>query len=459
MNNAGSRCRPTRIPRVTTSSGSPTAISRSCAIGVSVRHRDDVLPDLHARQFEHGAESADNGGTAQIQRRDTRAELGQQESIVQRQRQRFEIAHTSDSEQFGALRYLHCLRDVGRGDSESAFQHARRRIEPEVREVLDKAREPACTDLSRFTQHNAANARMARDQSIRDEGFQRVANRLARNAELGTQVRFGRKCVPGIEITREAAKQYFAHLQIFWERVEKFLDWGGPPDVWRRLAHDLYDHEPPRSPSWRPGGGPSSISVAREQTAVRTSGGGVLVWHRSLSRDSQIRHSPVCLMMGKRGGSDERQTPRSHAPPFDCIRCRRFHSGRAAAPDIALAQAAPVESRLDTVLKRGKLFVATFSTNPPVCFVDESGKPAGFDIDITRLIARGLLNDETKVDFITVDSSGRWPAASSGRADFGIAATTIYPDRAIRLAFTGPHMDSESRSWSDRMPGSGVSRI
>jgi len=114
----------------------------------------------------------------------------------------------------------------------------------------------------------------------------------------------------------------------------------------------------------------------------------------------------------------------------------------AGAPGIALAQAAPAESRLDIVLKRGKLLVATFSTNPPVCFVDESGKPAGFDIDITRLIARGLFDDATKVDFITVDSSGRWPAVLSGRVDFGIAATTIYPDRAIRLAFTAPYMDS-----------------
>ncbi len=112
------------------------------------------------------------------------------------------------------------------------------------------------------------------------------------------------------------------------------------------------------------------------------------------------------------------------------------------AADAADAQIAPAESRLDIVLKRGKLLVATFSTNPPVCFVDESGKPAGFDIDITRLIARGLFDDATKVDFITVDSSGRWPAVLSGRVDFGIAATTIYPDRAIRLAFTAPYMDS-----------------
>jgi polar amino acid transport system substrate-binding protein len=114
----------------------------------------------------------------------------------------------------------------------------------------------------------------------------------------------------------------------------------------------------------------------------------------------------------------------------------------AVSPDSAQAQPAAAESRLDTVLKRGRLLVATFSTNPPVCFIDEGGKPAGFDIDIARLIARGLLNDESKVDFITVDSSGRWPAVLSGRADFGIAATTIYPDRAIRIAFTSPYMDS-----------------
>lgn len=100
------------------------------------------------------------------------------------------------------------------------------------------------------------------------------------------------------------------------------------------------------------------------------------------------------------------------------------------------------ESRLDQVMKRDKLIVATYSTAPPLCFKDEKGDLVGFEIDLVRIIAAGLLGDANKVEFLIIDSAGRFPAVLSGKADFGIASTTIYPDRANRVAFTAPYMDS-----------------
>ena len=99
-------------------------------------------------------------------------------------------------------------------------------------------------------------------------------------------------------------------------------------------------------------------------------------------------------------------------------------------------------SRLDEIVKRDKLIVATFGTAPPFCYTDENGKLVGFDIDIARLIAKSLLGDENKVEFVTVTSEGRWPAVNSGRADIGLASTTVYPDRALRVAFSRPYIDS-----------------
>jgi polar amino acid transport system substrate-binding protein len=113
----------------------------------------------------------------------------------------------------------------------------------------------------------------------------------------------------------------------------------------------------------------------------------------------------------------------------------------AAAPREAAAQAAG-ESRLETVMRRGKVLVATFGTAPPLCYTDDRGQHVGFEIDLARQVAKGLFDDESKIEFVTVDSSGRWPAVISGRADFGIASTTVYPDRAVRVAFAQPHMDS-----------------
>ena len=99
-------------------------------------------------------------------------------------------------------------------------------------------------------------------------------------------------------------------------------------------------------------------------------------------------------------------------------------------------------SRLDEVMQRGRLVVATFGTAPPLCYADEKGELVGFEIDIARMIAKAIFGDPNKIEFITVTSEGRWPAVLSGRADFGIASTTVYPDRALRVAFTRPYMDS-----------------
>jgi polar amino acid transport system substrate-binding protein len=109
---------------------------------------------------------------------------------------------------------------------------------------------------------------------------------------------------------------------------------------------------------------------------------------------------------------------------------------------LGAARAQAPTSRLDEIIKRDKLIVATFNSAPPFCYTDETGKLVGFDIDIARLIAKSLLGDENKVEFVTVTSEGRWPAVNSGRADVGLATTTVYPDRALRVAFTRPYIDS-----------------
>jgi len=100
------------------------------------------------------------------------------------------------------------------------------------------------------------------------------------------------------------------------------------------------------------------------------------------------------------------------------------------------------ESLLDVVLKRDKLIVATYSTSPPLAYVDDSGNLVGFEIDMAREIAKDLLGDPSKVEFVVVQSEGRFPAVLSGKVDFGLCSTTIYPDRAVRIAFTRPYLDS-----------------
>ena len=104
--------------------------------------------------------------------------------------------------------------------------------------------------------------------------------------------------------------------------------------------------------------------------------------------------------------------------------------------------AAQEKSRLDIVLERGKLIVAALSPTPPFAFTDDKGQLVGFDVDIAHLVAEALFKDPTKIEFVVVNSEGRWPAIESGRADMGVGGTTTYPDRAVRVAFTRPFIDS-----------------
>jgi polar amino acid transport system substrate-binding protein len=108
----------------------------------------------------------------------------------------------------------------------------------------------------------------------------------------------------------------------------------------------------------------------------------------------------------------------------------------------AAASAQAEESLLDTVLKRDKIIVATYSTSPPLAYVDDAGKLVGFEIDMAHEIAKDLLGDPEKVEFVVVQSDGRFPAVLSGKVDFGLCSTTIYPDRAVRIAFTRPYLDT-----------------
>lgn len=111
---------------------------------------------------------------------------------------------------------------------------------------------------------------------------------------------------------------------------------------------------------------------------------------------------------------------------------------------LGLTPAGAEESRLETIVKRDKVIVAVSSTSRPNGFVDETGKLTGFEVEFARLVAKALVGDPAKIDLMTTTVDGRFPAVLSGKADFGISTATIYPDRAVRLAFTRPYIDSST---------------
>lgn len=110
------------------------------------------------------------------------------------------------------------------------------------------------------------------------------------------------------------------------------------------------------------------------------------------------------------------------------------------AKDGGAASAKPAgSSRLRTVLDRGKLIVGTGSTNAPWHFEDAGGKLNGMDIAMARILAKGLFDDENKVEFVIQDAAARIPNIASGKVDITIQFMTVTAQRAQLAAFSRPY--------------------
>jgi polar amino acid transport system substrate-binding protein len=103
------------------------------------------------------------------------------------------------------------------------------------------------------------------------------------------------------------------------------------------------------------------------------------------------------------------------------------------------AAQAPSGSLLRTVLDRGKLLVGTGSTNAPWHFENEQGQLVGMDITMGRILAKGLFDDDSKVEFVRQDPAQRIPNITTGKVDIVIQFMTVTPQRAQLVAFSRPY--------------------
>lgn len=79
---------------------------------------------------------------------------------------------------------------------------------------------------------------------------------------------------------------------------------------------------------------------------------------------------------------------------------------------------------------------------PPFEYIDDAGMPAGFDVEIGRLIAEKL-----GMDFVVEDMSfdGLLMALDSGKVDIVIAAMTIRPDRQEQADFSDSYFNAQQQ--------------
>lgn len=122
-------------------------------------------------------------------------------------------------------------------------------------------------------------------------------------------------------------------------------------------------------------------------------------------------------------------------------RCVRMFGVLLALLTMLMSQAAWAD-KLKDVIARGYLIVGTTSTTPPFGYKDEKGELQGFDIEVSRLVAKALFGDPTKVKFELLSNEARWSALENNQVDMVAQFTTITPTRLTRVGFTPRYFDT-----------------
>jgi polar amino acid transport system substrate-binding protein len=134
-----------------------------------------------------------------------------------------------------------------------------------------------------------------------------------------------------------------------------------------------------------------------------------------------------------------------------------------------VAAQASTNSLLRTVLDRGHLIVGTGSTNAPWHFEDEKGELVGMDIAMARILAKGLFDDDKKVEYVRQDPAARIPNIVTGKIDITIQFMTVSPNRAQLVNFTRPYYvegtalltrpDAENKAFDSLLAGGDRTKV
>lgn len=98
-----------------------------------------------------------------------------------------------------------------------------------------------------------------------------------------------------------------------------------------------------------------------------------------------------------------------------------------------------INDDLTTITQRERLIVGIRNDAPSFGFKDKNGFTVGYDADLARLIAKGILGDEKKVEFVPVTASNRIMKLNSGEVDCLIATMSITTQRQQFLNFSTPY--------------------
>jgi glutamate/aspartate transport system substrate-binding protein len=103
-----------------------------------------------------------------------------------------------------------------------------------------------------------------------------------------------------------------------------------------------------------------------------------------------------------------------------------------------LGQAALAEGTLDKIAKTGEIAIGYRDSSAPLSYVDASGRPLGYQLDICMKTVEELskkIGKPLKVNFVPVDGSNRIPLVVNGTVDLECGSTTNNTARQTQVAF------------------------
>jgi glutamate transport system substrate-binding protein len=94
----------------------------------------------------------------------------------------------------------------------------------------------------------------------------------------------------------------------------------------------------------------------------------------------------------------------------------------------------------DKMKSRGQVLIGVKEDQPGLGLKDPTtGKYAGFDIEIAKLVAAKLGFAEDKIKFQTIPSAGREQGIVNGTVDYYVGTYTINAKRKEQISFAGPY--------------------
>lgn len=97
-------------------------------------------------------------------------------------------------------------------------------------------------------------------------------------------------------------------------------------------------------------------------------------------------------------------------------------------------------SSIEQIKKNGVVRIGVFSDKPPFGYLDEKGQNQGFDVEIAKHVAKDLLGDENKVEFVLTEAANRVEYLKANKVDIIFANFTVTPERKEVVDFAQPYL-------------------